>query len=157
MKPTDRIILFLAEGAGLGRMPISPGTFGSLWGIAIGLALDATHCETLTRLGVWLILFVVGIPLCDRASRLRNCSDPGSVVWDEIAAFPLVYVATRISWPTLLIGFLVFRVFDIIKPWPIRQFERLPGGLGIMADDQVAAVYSAALLFLIESWWPIVT
>jgi phosphatidylglycerophosphatase A len=148
-KPAERLALWLAEGCGLGRIPKAPGTFGSLWGLPIGWIF--WHCQTppLLRALVWLLLFLPGIWLCQTAARLRQRKDPGSVVWDEITAFPLVWLIADLSWTVLIAGFLLFRLFDIAKPWPVRQFEKLPGGLGIMADDQIAALYTAAILLLI--------
>jgi phosphatidylglycerophosphatase A len=98
---------------------------------------------------LWLVMFLAGIPLCTRAASLRQRKDPGSVVWDEMTAFPLMFVVVSVSWPALAMSFLFFRLFDILKPWPVRRFERLPGGLGIMADDQIAAVYAGAILWVV--------
>ena len=95
---------------------------------------------------------MLGIPICHRAAKLRNSKDPGSVVWDEITAFPMVYAFTTLNWPSLIIGFVLFRLFDIVKPWPVMQFEKIPGGLGIMADDLVAGIYAAACLTVIQFW-----
>lgn len=144
----DRGILFLAEGFGLGRIPVMPGTFGSLWGLPLGWLLGQ-GIPAWGRLGIGLIMFLVGIPLCERAAQLRRCKDPGSVVWDEIAAFPLVYAFVPINWQSLIVGFLLFRLFDISKPPPVRRLERLRAGLGIMIDDTVAALYAASVLFVL--------
>ena len=93
------------------------------------------------------ILLLVGIPLCGRAAKLLGRIDPGEVVWDELAAMPIVFCATNFSFTSAVIGFLWFRLFDIWKPWPIRKFEHLPGGLGIMIDDTLAAVLAAGCLY----------
>lgn len=134
-------------------MKTAPGTWGSLWGIPIGWALGAAETEWWMRLLVGIIMFAVGVPLCGRAAKLRNLKDPASVVWDEMAAFPLVYAFVPLTgnslWLVLGLGFVLFRVFDIWKPPPCRQLDRLQGGLGIMLDDTVAAIYAAALLFLL--------
>jgi len=144
MNVIDRGVLFVAEGFGLGRIPVMPGTFGSLWGLPLGWLLG--HGVPMWgRLGIGLIMFLVGVPLCDRAARLRGQKDPGSIVWDEIAAFPLVYAFVPINWQTLLTGFVLFRIFDISKPPPIRRLEQLGGGLGIMIDDTVAAIWTMAV------------
>jgi phosphatidylglycerophosphatase A len=148
-KLIDTLVLWLAEGCWLGRIPKAPGTFGSLWGLPIGWLFWHFQTPPAFRGLIWLALFLPGIWLCSHAARLRQRKDPGSVVWDEITAFPLVWIATDFSWPVLITGFLLFRLFDIAKPWPVRQFEKLPGGLGIMADDQIAAVYAAIGLLLI--------
>ena len=76
--------------------------------------------------------------------------DPGQVVFDEIAAFSVVFLFVPISLRSAILGFLLFRLFDVWKPWPARRLERLPGGLGIMADDFAAAVYAAGGLWLID-------
>ena len=146
MNRIDRGILFVAEGWGLGRISVMPGTFGSLWGLILGWLLGQSVPEWWGRLGVGLVMFLVGVPLCNRAAQLRGRDDPGSVVWDEIAAFPVVYAFVQINWQTLITGFVLFRVFDICKPPPIRRIEQLPGGLGIMLDDTVAAVWAMIVL-----------
>ena len=97
-------------------------------------------------------LFILGIPICHRGAQLRNSKDPGSIVWDEITAFPIVYAFASLNWTSLIIGFGLFRFFDIVKPWPVKQFEKLPGGLGIMADDVVAGIYAAACLAVMQSF-----
>lgn len=152
MKLSDRLVLFTAEGFGLGCIPFAPGTFGSLWGIGIGWLLSQSAVAWPIWLLVWLAMFVVGIPICDRAARLREKSDPGSIVWDEMTAFPLVYAFVPVTWITLAAGFAFFRLFDIWKPWPVSWFDRLHGGLGIMADDQAAAVYAAICLWIMARW-----
>lgn len=144
---TDRGLLFVAEGFGFGRSPVMPGTVGSLWGLPLGWLLQ--DVSMLGRLAIGLVMFVVGVPLCDRAARLRADKDPGSVVWDEIAAFPLVYAFVPINLTTLITGFVLFRIFDITKPPPVRRMERLGGGLGIMIDDTVAAGWAVAVLLLL--------
>ena len=97
-------------------------------------------------------MFVVGVPLCSLGARLREKKDPGSVVWNEIAAFPIVYAFIPLTdekqWIVLLVGFGLFRLFDIWKPPPVRHCDRLEGGLGIMVDDTVAAFYAALFLTL---------
>ncbi|MCH2200399.1 MAG: phosphatidylglycerophosphatase A [Fuerstiella sp.] len=125
-----------------------PGTFGSLWGFPLGWLLGQGIPEW-GRLGIGLVMFLVGIPLCDRAARLRGSKDPGSVVWDEIAAFPFVYAFVPINWQTLIAGFVLFRIFDISKPPPVRTVERLGGGVGIMIDDTVAAFYAVFVLLVL--------
>ena len=153
MKTSDRIVLFVAEGLGLGRMKPAPGTWGSLWGIPLGWLLGYLDTTTPQRLLVALVMFVVGVPLCGRAAKLRQTKDPGSVVWDEMAAFPIVFAFAPLNtprlWVVLGLGFVLFRIFDIWKPLFVRQCDRLEGGLGIMLDDTVAAVYAAGILYLL--------
>lgn len=147
----DHLTLLLAEGCGLGCLPVAPGTFGSLAGLPLGWLLWHWQVPVPFRLTLWLAMFLLGIPLCQRAAVLRGKKDPGSVVWDEITAFPLIFAMIHDSWMMLVGGFLLFRVFDVAKPWPVKRFERLPGGLGIMADDQIAALYAGAVLLVLQS------
>lgn len=147
----DHLTLLLAEGGGLGCLPVAPGTFGSLAGLPLGWLLWHWQVPVPFRLALWLAMFLVGIPLCQRAAVLRGKKDPGSVVWDEITAFPLIFSMIQDSWMMLVGGFLLFRVFDVAKPWPVKRFEQLPGGLGIMADDQIAALYAGAVLLVLQS------
>ncbi|MFO0977698.1 MAG: phosphatidylglycerophosphatase A [Planctomycetaceae bacterium] len=146
LRNSDRIVLLLGEGFGLGRAKKAPGTFGSLLGVPIGWLFWKFDVHWSIRLAVFAALFIPGIAICSRCALLRGKKDPGSVVWDEITAFPLVYLFLKLNWWWLLAGFGLFRFFDIAKPWPIRFFERLPGGLGIMADDQIAGLYAGAIL-----------
>lgn len=149
MKTSDRFLLLVAEGFGTGRAAVAPGTFGSLPGTALIWALGEWNTAWWQFLAVWAAMFAVGIPLCTRAAHLRGKKDPGSVVWDEITAFPLIAAIVQVSPKSLIVGYIAFRVFDIAKPWPVRRFESLPDGLGVMADDQVAAIYAAAATMLV--------
>jgi len=97
-------------------------------------------------------LFLIGIPLCGAASRMLGRHDPGNIVWDEMVGYWLTVAFVPVSWAWWLAAFVAFRLFDILKPWPIRQLERrLGGGLGIMVDDVVAAVYAMAVLWALAS------
>lgn len=149
----QRLLLFFAEGFGLGRLPVAPGTFGSLPGMLLCWAAQEFHVGAAVCLAIWGLLFVVGIPLCNAAAELRGKHDPGSVVWDEITAFALLAAVTAPGWQWLILGFVLFRIFDIGKPWPVKRFERWPGGLGIMADDQVAGVFAATVLWFVQGLW----
>jgi phosphatidylglycerophosphatase A len=149
MKLIDRLLLFTAEGFGSGMIPVAPGTFGSIPGVALCWAMGQLHAVTWQFGVVWIAMFAVGIPLCTRAARLRNRKDPGSVVWDEMTAFPLMFLLVPVTGKSLVLGFVLFRIFDIAKPWPIRRFEKLPDGLGIMADDQIAAAYATICVMLV--------
>lgn len=146
----ERWLLFVAEGFGLGRTRFAPGTFGSLPGVLLMGGLQWLHAGPLPCLAVWLLCFLFGIPLCRRAAELRGKPDPGSVVWDEITAFALLAAVAKPGWQGLLAAFVLFRIFDIAKPWPVNRLERLHGGFGIMADDQAAALWAALLLALTQ-------
>ena len=146
----ERLILLVALGCGLGLAPFAPGTIGSFAGLPLAWGI-----QQLPEWGRWLAplaCFLVGVPICGVAARQLGLKDPDSVVFDEIAAFSVVFLTVRINLTTAVLGFLLFRVFDIAKPWPARQLERLPEGWGIMADDFAAAAYAGGMLWLIARW-----
>ncbi len=154
--------LLVATCGWVGRIPVAPGTFGSLVGLPLSLATgaaavglgrrfgqDALQTAALIEFVLIALLFLAGIPLCTRAARLLASKDPGAVVLDEVVAVPTVLALVPLAarGPVVLAAaFVLFRVFDILKPPPVRQAEALPEGLGIMADDQVAAGFAAACL-----------
>ncbi|MCA9262910.1 MAG: phosphatidylglycerophosphatase A [Planctomycetales bacterium] len=145
-------ILFVATGACIGFIPWAPGTWGTLWGLPLTWSLWFLPGWPL-RIAVAFALFLVGIPLCDRAAKRLGLKDPGPVVWDEIVAMPVTFMfvdPAELGRPIVLVlGFALFRLFDITKPPPARQLEKLPGGLGIMADDFSAGVYACLVLHMI--------
>jgi len=139
---------FIALGFGAGLAPKAPGTFGTVVGLLLCWALQ----PFLSPLAIALLavpLFLLGIWVCDVTGRALGVMDSGSIVWDEVVAFlPLAALAGSIG--AQLVAFALFRLFDIWKPFPIRQLERrIPGGLGVMADDVLAAGYAALSLFLL--------
>jgi len=149
----DRLVLALATGFGAGYVPYAPGTVGSLWGV-----LMMWGWQRAGLLGWWngaLLagLLLIGVPLCERAARILAVNDPGAVVFDEIAAFPVVFAVVPLSPVSAAAGFVWFRLFDILKPWPIRWFDRLPGGWGIMADDLAAGLAAAIALWATMKLW----
>jgi len=138
---------FLAFGFGSGLSPRAPGTAGTLLGLLLWLPL--------TPLPLWLglvlvaALFVLGIWLCEVSSQALGVHDHGGIVWDEMVAIWLVLVVVPFDWRWWLASFVMFRVFDILKPWPIDWLDRrVAGGLGIMIDDVIAALYTLAALWL---------
>jgi phosphatidylglycerophosphatase A len=154
----DRVAYALATGLGAGFTPIAPGTAGALEGVAIYLAIHALHLRqaySLIVLAVMdVILFAVGVWASNRTCAMTGLKDPRLVVIDEVSGqlislTPLALLPS-FSITAVVIGFLLFRLFDIFKPYPIRKLERLHGGLGVMADDALAGVYAAVLLWLIH-------
>lgn len=155
-------VLLVATCGGVGWIPFAPGTFGSLVGLPLSLGLAAAAAPLAAALGLAgplggaavevalvAVLFAVGVPICTRAARLLGAKDPGPVVLDEAVAVPLVLAVVPAAdrGPLVLaVAFVLFRLFDILKPPPCRQLERLPAGLGIMADDQGAALLAAGCL-----------
>ena len=135
-----------AFGFGLGLMPFAPGTFGSLLGIPLWwFTPSVLWLQLLVGAGI----VVAGIWICGESARRIGVHDHGGIVWDEVAGMYLTLLAAPREFPWILASFLAFRLFDIVKPWPIRDFDhRLQGGLGIMLDDVMAALYAACLLML---------
>jgi phosphatidylglycerophosphatase A len=140
-------IHFLAFGFGSGLSPKAPGTMGTL--AAIPLYLLLAHLPLLGYLLVLAVMSVVGIWLCGESSRRLGVHDHGGIVWDEFAGFLLTMTAAPEGWAWIALGFALFRLFDIWKPWPVRIADRkIHGGLGIMLDDLLAGVYAWLLLQL---------
>ena len=145
---TDRAALILGTGIGVGYSPIMPGTVGSLWGLLLAWGLHQSATPLPFNILACIALFLIGIPICARAAKIIGQEDPGAVVFDEIAALPILFLFVPVSTTSLIAGFLWFRLFDIAKPWPVRYFDRWHGGLGIMADDTAAAIYATGALWL---------
>lgn len=139
--------VWLATGLWIGFFPLAPGTVGALWGLL--LAWGLSFLPLAGQLAMIAVLFAVGVPLCTHAARELGVKDPGSIVWDEIVSLGVVFLGVPLQGPTLLAGFLLHRLFDISKPPPIRKLERLPEGLGIMADDMLAAAYAWGVLHVL--------
>ncbi len=138
-------VCLLAFGFGAGLAPKAPGTFGSL--LALPLAWLTVSMALEWRLLVGIALVGAGIWLCGQAARRIGVHDHPGIVWDEIAGMYLVLLVTPLSIGSWALAFGLFRLFDIWKPWPIRDLDhRLGGGVGIMLDDLVAALYAALLL-----------
>ncbi len=137
----------LAFGLGSGAVPKAPGTAGTLAAIPLYLLLQPL--SPLFYLLLVMALFVLGIWLCGKTARDLGVHDPGGIVWDEWVGFLVTLWLAPSGWVWLVSGFLLFRVFDILKPWPIRWLDRqVEGGVGIMLDDLLAGVYAFALLQL---------
>jgi phosphatidylglycerophosphatase A len=140
---------FLAFGFGAGLASRAPGTMGTLVAVPIAWLLKLLP-------PVWygpavLLLFLAGVYLCGAASAMLGRKDPGGIVWDEMVGFWLTVALVPVTWAWWLAAFALFRLFDILKPWPIRLAERrLGGGLGIMFDDVIAALYAMAVLALLQ-------
>ena len=148
MKKIPFLTDLIATGFYTGKMPFMPGTFGSL--PAIPLAYFASSLVWQARLAIFVIMFFVGVYVSDRFAKISGIKDPGCVVIDEIAALFLIYIIFPFNAFYIIAGFVFFRLFDILKPFPVNYAEELPGGLGIMADDIVAAVYAFGACVLVK-------
>lgn len=167
MKP---ILLWLAQGFGTGRIPVAPGTFGSLVGL-LWFALLLAAGSFWVYLAGCVAGFFLSVWLCGAGEKILRQRDPGSIVMDEISAIPVCALAwafrewqrhgqlpspaelfsTSRGWLFVTILFIAFRLFDIWKPWPVRQSQSLPAGWGVTVDDFLAAGY--VNLALLPFWW----
>ena len=135
----------LALGFGSGLSPVMPGTMGTL--AAIPLYLLVQGLPLWAYLGLLVLGFVAGIKICEAATRAIGRHDHGAIVWDEIIGFGITMIAAPAGWGWIAAGFVLFRIFDIAKPWPIRWFDRrVHGGVGIMLDDVIAGLFALACL-----------
>lgn len=145
-KPSVALLLqhpahFFALGLGSGLAAKAPGTVGSLLGLPFFWLISVYALST--QLVIIAVLFLLGIYFCQVTGKALGVPDHGSIVWDEIVAMMLVLTVTPNEWPWTLTAFLLFRLFDIWKPYPIRQLDRrLKNGLGVMLDDLLAAGYA---------------
>jgi phosphatidylglycerophosphatase A len=143
----------LAFGFGTGLAPFAPGTFGSIPGILLfwitmdsGLYVQLAVAVSITLAGVWI---------CGESARRIGVHDHGGIVWDEIVGMYVTLLAAPVSVVGWALAFVLFRIMDIVKPWPIRDLDhRLGGGVGIMLDDLAAALYAAILLGLYRWFMP---
>ncbi|HUQ27084.1 MAG TPA: phosphatidylglycerophosphatase A [Usitatibacter sp.] len=156
LRPDARFLVshpahFIALGFGAGLSPVAPGTFGTLVALPIGWAL--AQVMPLLAVGAAAIaLFFLGVWACERTGRDLGVQDHGAMVWDEIVGFlPLAALASA-TWGLEAIAFGLFRLFDIWKPFPIRELERrVKGGLGVMIDDVAAAAYACIAFLVVTS------
>ena len=143
---------FLAFGFGAGLAPKAPGTAGTLVAVPLYLVL-ILGLNVYAYLGVIIAAFILGIYLCGRTASDLGVHDHGGIVWDEFVGFWITMIAAPVGWIWVLVGFVLFRFFDIIKPWPISWIDKkISGGLGIMLDDVIAGVM-AALVLQGLAWW----
>lgn len=152
-----RLAVFLCTFGYVGYCPVAPGTAGSLAGLALYGALRAAGLSPLADLGVIAVLFVIGAWSGTHAERHFGGTDPGPGVIDEVVGMLVTLWALPATWVLAVVGFFVFRLLDVVKPWPARQLESLHGGLGMMADDVMAALYGNVLLRGLIAVWPAVT
>jgi phosphatidylglycerophosphatase A len=140
-----RPICFLGLGFGSGLAPKAPGTFGTLAAVPIVWGMQSLSLTN--YLLVTLIAFIVGIWICQQSAQWLQMEDPSAVVWDEIVGYMVTMIAAPQGWEWLVLGFILFRIFDIWKPWPIKWADqKLHGGFGIMVDDVIAGVFALILI-----------
>lgn len=140
---------WLATGLGIGLVGPAPGTLGALQGLIVAWGLSYLTPVPFIWVSI-VVMFAIGVPLCTLAARLLGGKDPQPIVWDELATVPVVFILVPFTdWKIGVLGFCLHRLFDITKPWPCQRLERLPEGLGIMADDLAASIYAAFTLWAI--------
>jgi phosphatidylglycerophosphatase A len=148
-----RLGLFVATCGYLGYVPIAPGTFGSAAGLVVLAAVRWSGSPGL-ELAVVALLLAIGVWSGNVAERHFGKVDPGPVILDEVAGMLITVALIPVTVPGAIVGFLLFRVLDVIKPWPANRMEALPGGLGVMADDAMAAVYGNVIMRLLVALTP---
>jgi phosphatidylglycerophosphatase A len=139
-------VRFLATAGFTGYLPAAPGTFGTL--VAIPLYLVLSRLNLPVRALIVAAFAAAAVPVAGSAERRAGVKDPGSIVIDEVAGFLVAMLGVAPKLSTVAAGFLLFRAFDILKPPPVNQAQRLPGGLGIVADDVLAGLYTNLALRL---------
>jgi len=142
----------VATFCGIGRLHPGPGTWGSaatvlLWAALAHALPESTRTATVIALAI--IVTLIGIPAATRVSRAAATKDPQFVVIDEVAGQLIALIAVPLKWQSFLAGFILFRAFDIVKPPPVRQLEKLPEGTGIVLDDVAAGLYALAVMQLL--------
>ena len=136
---------FLALGFGSGLAAKAPGTFGTL--AALPVFWLVSQFSLVGYLIITLVAAVVGIYLCDKAAKDMGVHDHGAIVWDEVVGLLITLIAVPAGWLWLVLGFALFRFFDIVKPWPIKWLDsKVSGGFGIMIDDVVAGIFALICL-----------
>lgn len=140
--------LLLAFGFGSGLSPKAPGTMGTIAAIPLWWLL--AQLPLTSYLIVVFIAAVIGISICGRAADQMGVHDHGGIVWDEFVGFWIAMAALPITWQSVILGFLLFRLFDIFKPWPISWLDKkVSGGFGIMIDDVIAGMAAAVVIYFL--------
>jgi phosphatidylglycerophosphatase A len=150
-----RLGVFIATCAHVGYAPVAPGTFGSAVGLVV-YYLVRRQTSTAVELGAIALILVVGLWSATEAEHHFGGIDPGPVVIDEVIGMLITLALHPVNVVGAIIGFFIFRVLDVVKPWPARRLELLPGGFGVVLDDVMAGVYGNLLMWglvrLLPSW-----
>lgn len=150
-----RLAVFIATAGYCGYFPFAPGTVGSAAGLVVYLLVWWSH-SAMVEVGLIAVLFALGVWAGTTAEQYFGGIDPGPVVIDEVVGMLITLAFIPVGWSGALTGFLLFRVFDVFKPYPAGRFEQLHGGLGVMADDAMAAVYAnlslRVIMWLVPVW-----
>ncbi|PHS31646.1 MAG: phosphatidylglycerophosphatase A [Methylophaga sp.] len=144
---------FLGLGFGSGLAPKAPGTFGTL--AALPLYWLMQDLPLITYISIVVLAFIAGIWICQKSAEWLQAQDPSAVVWDEIVGYLITMIAAPSGWQWMVLGFVLFRFFDILKPWPINLADKaIHGGLGIMVDDVIAGIFSLVVIQWLYQVYP---
>jgi phosphatidylglycerophosphatase A len=147
MKFRDRTVLFLATGFFVGTVPFAPGTFGSIIGLPVCFLISGLNIFLSVTCTLLFIFFAIWVAAA--AGKILKKEDPGEIVIDEIAGLIVTFVGLPFTLQTAIAGFILFRIFDILKPFPIRTIEKkVAGGSGVVLDDVMAGIYGNLILRL---------
>ncbi len=149
----NQLALFVASFGYVGFFPIAPGTAGSLAALALFAVVRWVGVPAF-ELGTIAVVFTAGIWAATGAERALGQKDPGPIVIDEVLGMLITLAVIPVSMTGVVLGFLLFRLFDVVKPFPVDRMERLPGGTGVMMDDAVAGLYAHLVLRLCMWWMP---
>jgi phosphatidylglycerophosphatase A len=156
MKFRERAVLFLATGFFVGTVPFAPGTFGTIIGLPVCFLISKLNIFLAVICALLFIFFAIWVAAA--AGKILKKEDPAEIVIDEIAGLIVTFVGLPFTPKTAIAGFVIFRAFDILKPFPIRTFEeKVAGGPGIVLDDVMAGIYGNIILRLASFWmtsWP---
>ena len=154
--PLRRLGVFVATCAHVGYAPVAPGTFGSLVALVLYYLIRRQQ-STAVELGAIAVIVVIGLWSATEAEHHFGGIDPGPIVIDEVVGMLMTLALHPVNIWGAIIGFLIFRVLDIVKPWPARRLELLPGGFGVVLDDMMAGLYGNLLMWglvtLLPSWF----
>lgn len=151
----DKAVKIIASGFGAGYSPLIEGTVGAVWGVGIYLLLMWLQVSVPVYAVVTVALVAIAIPLCTRAEKLFGGKDPGIIVLDEIVSLPITFFLVPLELKFVIIGFVLNRIFDIVKIPPARQSQKLSGGWGVVMDDVIAGIQSNLMMHLIIYLWGI--
>jgi phosphatidylglycerophosphatase A len=150
-----RLAVFVCSVGYIGFFPFAPGTVGSAAGVAVYLVARQFAVPYIEVLLI-VALFAAGVVFTPPCEEDLRCTDPGPIVIDEVMGMLITLFMIPVGWGGIVLGFLLFRALDVVKPFPARQFERLHGGFGVMTDDAMAAVYANLLVrgayYLAPGW-----
>ncbi|MDH5258142.1 MAG: phosphatidylglycerophosphatase A [Gammaproteobacteria bacterium] len=149
MSDTQKLFFakWISLGFGSGKIPVAPGTFGTMIGVLIYLLLSDINLYL--YIAITVAFYFLGVWAAHLYSDHLGVHDHGSIVWDEVVGYMITMIAIPAQWQWILLGFILFRLFDIWKPWPIRWLdEKVHGGTGIMIDDVLAGIYAWVILFV---------